>query len=324
MSMSITITVPIYGQPNYLHSCLHALLKNSIFRHRIIVIWSDPTHVRMEDMFGTAADFEIDIDRNMGVQTYNSMQDFINRHRVWLNDNHIEFVDVTDRSRAFYDKLVQDSAGRALDRDRFVYPVYRDLQGGVDIAFKNNVGLEMTTSEWTIPNWDADFYAGPGWDRPLLEYAQTINANTKEMLLPSHVQPQYLPGREAAWDAWVDSNSISCHRLTIPSSRQTRDLTATYVTDEDFTRFCERYRRPGGIIRESCGERKRLHWVPALLRTQHVIDIGGYCYKGSGYDLEFDDRLRDKGGFTKVGFQDAFVLHKGLVPYTGCEPGKIK
>ncbi len=38
-----TIVLPCFTQPNFLHDALHALVRNSFYRHRILVAGAIPT-----------------------------------------------------------------------------------------------------------------------------------------------------------------------------------------------------------------------------------------------------------------------------------------
>ena len=89
-----------------------------------------------------------------------------------------------------------------------------------------------------------------------------------------------------------------------------------HLTEEEFESFCASIRQPGGQIHERPGLRHRGHWLPALLRTEEIREVGGYSYIGSGYDIMFDNLLGDRG-FTKIVFCDGFVLHKGFPPMGG-------
>jgi hypothetical protein len=299
MSIVSTITVPAQGDPNYLHQCLHELIKNSYYKHRIIVIYDHPNPGVKEG----ARDFSIDPKTGERTQPHKNLDEFFTSHAGWLQENGIELRDVTDRYQLFY-----ASYGRGE-----VYPGKTLAEGGVNIAFKDNVGLEMTTTEWMIPNWDTDFHPSMHWDKPIFDYALNLSREIKEVVIPMHVQPQYMDGNPADFDAWGTlSRSFARTHMAIPS-RKRDNCGAVWVTEAEFFAYAERNKRSGLIV-ERCGDREQLHWVPWILRTEEIRKIGGFNYQGSGYDLEFDDRLRDKGGFSKVGICDSFVLHKGWAP----------
>lgn len=304
--LASTITIPCYTQPNFLHVALHALIANSYYRHRIIVLWSDPKQVNFESR-GLVDDWEWQGDEI--TQPYKSVREFLSMHGTWLSDNAIEVVDVTEEEIPFCERYARGEVFAGKTRP----------QGGVDIAFKNNVGLRMTKTEWTIPNWDCDFYPDKHWDKPIFDYALG-GKHEREYLIPMHAQPHVMTAEaSASWDTWRDSPAISCHRLAMPTlarrkfNKEGGEYTIYTVTEPEFFAFCDKARRPGAQIREKCGARSRLHWVPWIVPTAPVVESGGFSYQGSGYDIEFDDRL-GRLGFTKVGFCDAFILHKGFPP----------
>jgi hypothetical protein len=285
-----TIIIPNTVQPNYMHAALHGLVENSYYKHRIIVMWTDPD--RFPDK-AKVQDFEI-IDGQRR-QTFSNLRHFFDHHAKWLRDNGVEVIDVTDETVAFHDRHLARGC---------------KFEGGTALAWINNFGVSMTDTEWAIPNWDADFYPGLHWDKPIFDYAQGCGSHSREYLIPMHVQPVLVTSDEAAsWDTWRDSAKVAVHRMAIPTTKIVDGF--AYVTAGEFQEFQDRYRRPGVTIREPCGLRARLHWVPWILRTEAFRSVG-FNYQGSGYDLAFDNAM-GAAGFTKVGFCDSFIVHKGYV-----------
>lgn len=189
-----------------------------------------------------------------------------------------------------------------------VYPGKKVYEDGVDIAFKNNLSLEYIDTEWCVLNWDDDFHAGLWWDEPLLRQIEA-GIPERRVLIPTHVQPSYDPRLINRTDVWEDTRKLVGNVIQMYSPVKN-------VREEDFFGFCE-LRQRDNIIVEPCGVRDRLHWVPMMTRTDDVRK-SPYAYIGTGYDLEFDDRLMSLG-FSKMGFQNSFILHKGYVPL---EPGQ--
>ena len=293
MSYRSTIIIPNTCQPNFMHAALHGLVENSFYRHRIIVMWSEPG-----EGVETATDFEIVAGERK--KTFGSLRAFFDHHQGWLERNGVEVMNVTARAAAFRARFERGE-------------IYKDrpYEGGSAVAWMNNLALSLVKTEWAIPNWDADFYPGRHWDRSIFDYASSLSKTAKQYLIPMHVQPAAMSLREAeAWDAWRDSGRISLHRMAIPTTRVVDGF--AYVTDEEFAKFQQAWARPGETIREPCGRRERLHWVPWILRTDDFNRVGGFSYQGSGYDLDFDNRMGD-AGFTKVGLCDSFIVHKGYV-----------
>ncbi len=238
---------------------------------------------------------------------YESVDDFRQRRAPWLAEHGIEFVDVTAEAIEFH----------AHYRRGEVDPSRTQVEGGTDVAFKNNLGLALTHTEWTIPNWDCDFFAGPGWDRPLVDYARSVAASDRVMLVPMHVQPRPFAEIPVWTDPWTSARAVASNVLGMPTTRSLQVQPGAdpcpWVTSEDFAAFCVKMARPGVILEERPGVRSLLHWVPAMLRTSDLLAVGGYSLIGCGYDLEIDNRLGERG-FRKVGFCDSFQLHKGFPP----------
>lgn len=313
-----TIAIPCYQHPNFLWAALRSLVEHSYYKHRIIVVWSDPA--RVEPGFGqpktSASDWVTRIDGDGGrfEQRYTSIKDMLVREAAWLSAHGVENFDITDEYIEFR---------RGFERDRGA-----EFHGGVATAFHNNWGLARTDTEWTIPNWDADFYAGWHWDKSIFDYV-TDHRPQREYLIPMHAQPALVAEAQiAAWDAWRDSHAISTHRLAIPTSRVLQDTGGSkhpITTREELFAFERKTRRPGAVIREPCGLRRQLHWVPWILRTEDIRAVGNFNYQGPGYDLAFDNAFGERG-FVKVGFCDAFIMHKGWPPVDGrgwAEPPEV-
>ncbi len=285
MTPFFTIAIPVSKQPHFLHATLHALVKNSVYAHRILVLY-EKREVGAED-FETASPARSD--------RYASVEAFRKAHQRWLNGSPwtIDFRSVGPACRALR---------RNADREGRVF------EGGTDCAFKNNLGLEETETEWTIPNWDADFYPAPGWDESLVTLARTAAPWT--MVVPTHVQPR-----------WPGEPVPPSHRLAMEPSMIVRPTAGRYadqdipcVTEEAIRAWTRaRCQGPREIIIEGCGVRNRVHWVPAALRTKEVLEIGGYSLKGSGYDLEMDDQYAKRGGH-KLAPSDSLIVHKAFPP----------
>lgn len=284
MDFATTITIPVLTQPHYLHAALASLFKNSFYMHKIIILFS---HGDLP-----ARDFTIGED-GIARQVYGSVGEYLRLAAEWLDAHDVTVMDVTRECDEF---RATRAHGKGWD--------VGGVGGGEDVAFKNNTGLGVTTTEFTIPNWDCDFYAGRDWDRPLVERSR--RGGRKEMLVPIQVQPHFVPEPPS-------------YRVEMPTVRHTKmgpQERVPYVTEEEFESFCASIRQPGGQIHERPGLRHRGHWLPALLRTEEIREVGGYSYIGSGYDIMFDNLLGDRG-FTKIVFCDGFVLHKGFPPMGG-------
>ena len=294
-----TITIPVLGQPHFLEAALVGLVKNSFYKHRIIILKSNP--IAYADPFHDPQVRDWVVIEGQEKQVHASVDDMLGKRAAWLNEHDVLVIDVTEDVLAFRDHY----------RRGEIYPGKTDVEGGADIAFKNNVGLVKTDTEWTIPNWDADFYPGLHWDKPLVEYARSSPSSEKAMLVPMHVQPRHFAARPAWNDPWKQAREVAANVLTLPTTRKT-DRDHPWVTEQEFFQFIGSMNKRESV-RERPGARAFLHWVPAMIRTGQVRDVGGYDLNGCGYDILFDNKLGDRG-FQKIGFLDSFILHKGYPP----------
>lgn len=299
-----TIIIPEFFHPNFLSLCLRKLVQYSRLKHKILVVGSDLDKVRqagaegVDDLkdTGQGGDWLIDPRTEKKYRKYYSMNDFLRENREWMEDNGIEYVDVTEEAIEFRKKYKRGEVVRGKT----------ELQGGVDIAFKNNFGLRLVDTEFVIPNFDDDMIPSPGWDEPLFNLAEKYS-DTFSVFIPTHVQP-YLFSEDPGWsDCWTESRQIACNRLAIPIVGR-NDV---FLYEEEWTGWCERNKRHD-ILSEPCGVRAKLHYLPMLYRTECLKMIGQYCYKGSGYELEIDDRAAAIG-FRKISPCDSFILHKGYL-----------
>jgi len=297
-----TITIPVLGQPHFLEAALVGLVKNSFYKHRIIVLKSNPDAFSDPDHAGQVRDWVI-VD-GKATLTHESVDAMLAKRSDWLTEHNIRVIDVTTEAVAFQERYCRGEVVAGKTR----------VEGRTDVAFKNNLGLAATDTEWTIPNWDADFYPGLHWDKPLVDYARASSPHSKPMLVPQHAQPRWFSELPAWGDPWAEARQVAANALTVPTTRKLADG-KPWVTELEFFAYCARMRASDRIhrIHERPGARTRLHWVPAMLRTQQVRDVGGYELTGSGHDLLFDNKLGDQG-FQKTGFLDAFILHKGYPP----------
>lgn len=317
MTIASTITIPVLTHPNFLHTMLHGLVRNSYYKHRIIIVWSDPERIRAAmgnwaesershaeegALRNAAVDFETTADGHM-IQRFASVKHYLEHHATWLKEHSIESVEMTDASIEFRRRYVRGE----------IVPGKTNWEGGVDAAHKDNIGLAMTQTEWAIPDWNCDFYPGWHWDKPIFDYALN-SSRMKEHLIPMFSQPLAMtPDQVTHFDAWRDSPALCCHRMTTATSRLTIENPCPYVTRDEWFAFERRWAKPGEIIREPCGVRQKLCWVPWIMRTSEIRALGNLSYIGGGYDLVFDG-LEAQAGFERVGFADSFLLHKGWTP----------
>lgn len=303
---NLTLLIPMYSQPNFLATTLRGLVRNSRLKNRIVVIWSDPA--RQDQVCASALDYLADYDMLMKenklktYQKYSSIQDYMTRQADFIAENKIEFVDVTEPA---YEFMLKYKAGK-IWKGNSVKPANTPWEGGQDIAFKDNFGINITDSEYVMPNWDADFYPSPGWDEILLENAQLMPP--RSILVPVQMQPLEFDELPQWTNAWEDGRYVACGRITMPIPRRGGNTT----TDEELEEFHAKWAR-AELIKERPGERNYLHHFPVLYRTEELKNIiGPYNYQGSGYDLEIDDRCGHLG-FRKLTDRRSWCIHKAYV-----------
>jgi hypothetical protein len=280
----------MYQQPNVMAMCLRGLVRNSRLKPQILVIWSRPEEWGLP----MANDYLIDHDTLKRYQKYKSVQQYIDERGAWCGENNIYFFDVTNGAKRFQEEYAKGG-------------IYSGpFMGGTDIAWKDHCGISMTETPYVIPNWDADFYGGPGWDEILLKAMEDYRqVRGRIIAVPTQMQPLYFE-KDPGWkDIWAESPKIACSRLTLPVSDKSRwstekgsqDFCAIY--DNEFDEFCEEW----GIDRvdeEQPGIRNRLHHFPVMYDTEEFKTvIGGYSYMGS---------------------RNCFLMHKG---YVACKPEEV-
>ena len=283
--MKTTILIPEYAHPNLLEVCLKALIKNSRYKHDILIVGGDTK--------APASDYLYDKNGRQ-YQKYSCIKEFITKKRKWLDDNNITFVDTTERRKEFKAQY-ERNGGR--------------YEGGVDVAFNDNIGAEYVKTKWFFWNYDDDFVAAPDWDVNLLKYVD--ESRHDRVYVPTHVQPA-IGNSEAIMrvnhsDAWTTSGHICINYLTLPVTSRT----GGYLLESELNTFVRANSRDG-TWEELCGLRHKTHWVPMLIEKSLYMNIGGCNYQGGGYDIEFDDRLGHRG-IIKVMSRSSFIIHKGYV-----------
>ena len=286
MNDGISIIIPCMDRANFLAVTLDGLSKYSETPLHIIVVNSDPADTPAADN----SDYFINAATGEKDSKYEHITDLL-KARTYPN-LRITYVDATKDVQEFRMQLV---AGMA-------HPENRDPFGGSDIAFKNNLGLAYVDTPWVIPNWDDDFYPDLHWDLHLLDVAAQYKRNT--VFIPRHVQ--------AFTSAQIDS--MEANGQTAFYGQPWFEMTLPgYVTAAQWAEYCNLHTHDK-IVEETPGERTACHYLPMMYRTDEFLKtIGPYCYKGSGYELEMDDRCRELG-FVKVSTHRSFILHKGYIP----------
>lgn len=298
-----TLIIPMHSQPNHLAMALQGLVKHSLLSHRILVVYSRPEvqgHATARDfIFAKRTEAEIASQINTplkGYHKYHSVQEYHEKHRDWCEEHHIEFHDVTEQALVFEEQYKMGH----------IYPG-GIWEGGQDTAFKDNIGLTLTDTELIVNNWDADFYPGPGWDAPLAHLLRHYQEK-QIVAIPVHIQPYKYKIIPEWKNIFEDTRDVACNRpvFALPWERDNGQ-----VYEHEWIEFVQKWQREE-IYAEPGGLRDYLHYLPIMMRTVDARRVGEYCYKGSGYEIEMDDR-RGKMGFLKVCHRTSFIMHKGFI-----------
>lgn len=283
--MQITIVIPEANYVERLATCLYGLVNQSYYNHKIIVVTSD---------IGDKSD-------------KNSIAHYMHTHRDFIESNDIQIMDISLSRKVTSEFLIKSmqAQGKAYQ-----------WGGGADTAFKTNFGIDLATTEWVMPNFDDDFYPSENWD---LNLFKIIDPKLKAVYIPTHVQPYSFKFLKESYKmdlsdndidmewVWRKSREIACGRLIIPIHRE-----PISIYESEWDEFVQKFSKKETLM-EECGKRGVLHYLPMLYKKKDVIEIGGYSLKGTGYDIEIDDRLRNVGNYIKVSTCDSFILHKGFI-----------
>ena len=90
-----TIIIPAFTHPNFLETTVEALIRNSFYKHKIMIVGSDPKKV---DGRNSADDFKVDQNLKR-YQKYKSVNEFLRNRMAWLMKNNVAYVDATDGAK---------------------------------------------------------------------------------------------------------------------------------------------------------------------------------------------------------------------------------
>lgn len=295
----LTILIPSYTQPNFMAITIRGLVEHSAYKHKIIITGSKYKR--------RANDFSVEPVTGKRFVKYTSVKDYLSRNKKFLEDNEIEYKDCTQEICDFEKGL------KGIDELKAQGNAAED---GVYIAFKNNFGVKLCKTKYILPNWDADFYVSPNWDKGIMAMLHVARNTPKIMVVPVHLQPHYFEKDPNYQNMWQDVKVISTARYAIPSNKKSDG--DVYSTKENFFDFINKWSCDKCFV-EKPGQRINCHWVPAIYRRNEFNEyFKEYSYKGSCYDLEWDDRFGALG-FTKFTPMDSFIIHKGLIPHASHE-----
>lgn len=321
--MKFTIVIPELDHPLFLEWCMEGILKNSVYEHDIIIVYSNPEGAELERReisyfhtygqlpYGKNLENDEEVIKNYKIainkteldrytpstELYKHSNDYKNIRELFegrpdlFKRNNVRLVDVSKEREELKQKVI--AGGKP---ENFYH-------GGIDTAFKDNIGISMAKTEWVMPNFDDDFYPSPRWDEELTKYVN----NKYNCYIPTHIQPQIF-SRPPPWkDKFYDCREYACHRVTMPMTPDYKFI----VHEKEFLEFCKEIYHNSSLW-ENSGIRNLLHWVPVLYHRDILKMAGPKSLMGSGYDLIFDSHMGELG-VGKVSSRSSFILHKGMV-----------
>jgi hypothetical protein len=181
----------------------------------------------------------------------------------------------------------------------------------------DKVGIDsVPDDEWLCYSYVADLICCKNWDKLIVDAIGRYG--DKVVYVPMFVEikggsgerPWCIIGTEPTpikiWRDW--RKEMCCHGLTIP------DPGTGYMTEAYFEHFMEISNKAQmGYIMEDCGTRQYGYYNILVMKAKLAKSVG--IMIGPGFDLDFDNRLRDIGNYKKVVVTNSFILHNHFVPF---------
>lgn len=187
-------------------------------------------------------------------------------------------------------------------------PPYRRLCTAYESAVNS-----VPDGEWITYGYTCDLICCKRWDAPIMQAIGQYGDGY--VFVPMFVEmkdgsgyaslPALIKGVDPTpQQIWVDwRQQITCHDLTWPETN------ADHLTEEDFDHFIARaneYGQPWVI--EPCGTRNYGYYNVMTMKAERARQAG-FSNVGLGFDLAFDDALRDRAGMQKVVITNSYVYH---------------
>lgn len=166
--------------------------------------------------------------------------------------------------------------------------------------------------DWICYGYTSDIICCNRWDLPIYEAIREFG--DEYVYVPMFVEMKdgqgYTIGNikginPTPEQIWVEfREKICCHGLTWPEPNK------NYVTEEDFDRFIAIAKDPKipPTIIERCGDRTIGYYNVLCMKAKYAR-MAGFTLQGVGFDIKFDDDLRDKARRKKVVVTRSFVYH---------------
>lgn len=167
--------------------------------------------------------------------------------------------------------------------------------------------------EWITYGYTCDLICCKKWDEPIIQAIGQYGDGY--VFVPMFVEmkdgqgyalPALIKGIDPTpQQIWVDwRQQITCHDLTWPEPN------VDYITEDDFDRFIARaneYGQPWVI--ELCGARNYGYYNVMTMKAEKARQAG-FDNIGMGFDLRFDNNLRDRVGIQKIVITTSFCYHR--------------
>jgi len=183
---------------------------------------------------------------------------------------------------------------------------------GLRTAAAMNLGIEKASTEWIVGIGDEHLVFLPGWDKAMWSAIEgrnhEENVATLVMVTPQ-VRESWPQPLKASWIH--AQRERSCHQLAFPLKAEHADARSARISLASIEDFARRARLPGGVYRETCGERSLCHWLPMLMHRKLLKRIGGWPISDASamsFDIALDDAL-GRANVQKRMPLDQFVMH---------------
>ena len=205
---------------------------------------------------------------------------------------------------------------------------YKYIHSGDPASFRHfryNADLiegvrNVPDEEWICHAYWADVICGKNWDKYIIEEMNKYEAQPKSPVVFTPMFVEILSNfgylkltglnlsADLIWKEWREK--ISCHCLTMPLPEK------EFITEEDMDYFIEKANEAGNIsIIENPGDRIYGFFNTMVMKAKFAKKA--LKLEGIGFDIKFDDRLRDELHMMKVVVCRSFVFHPGENKFSG-------
>lgn len=183
----------------------------------------------------------------------------------------------------------------------------------LNAAYKHVID-SIPDEEWLCHGYTADLICAKNWDEPIIN--AILQNGDNYVYVPMFIEAWEAygnirlkglePTAERIWDDW--RKNVSCHALTFPEPEK------GFITEKDLDSYIEKANeRKMGLIKEDCGKREYGYYNVMFMKAKYAKIAMRLI--GHGFDIDFDDRLRDVLHITKIVVTNSFILHPVRTPF---------